>query len=360
MQQITTADNSLFIRKPRRRTMLTAWLYFLVLLYEFRYTLACLSVCVVTGSLAYHAVPSAEGKASNWPQSIYHGWMALLAQPRDPTPPTVGLGIMCGVYPVLGFVLVGEGVVRLALLMVSRRQGQKEWMRVMASTYRDHVVLCGLGHLGYRVLEQLISMGLQVVVLEKQRGSRQLTHARELGAAVLIRDMKEDQALIDAGIKHARAIVIATNDDMANLEVALDSRRLNPEIRVVMRLFDQQIAAKISGALHVDAAFSSSALAAPMVAALSLKTRTLSSYVIGGVPHVAAEVNVAAGSPLDGRRISEIELGYSGRVLSRMTAAGLLESPPTPATVIAAGDTLVVHTMASQVGSLTAAAALAR
>jgi voltage-gated potassium channel len=360
MQQMTTEGNSLFVRKPRRRSLLTVWLYLLALLYEFRYTLACLSVCVITGSMAYHAIPATDGRQLNWPQAVYHGWMALLAQPRDSTPPTIGLGILCGIYPVLGFVLVGEGVVRLALLIVSKRQGQKEWMRVMASTYRDHVVLCGLGHLGYRVLEQLMEMGLQVVVLEKQRGSRQLTHARELGAAVLIRDMKEDLALIDAGIKHARAIVIATNDDMANLEVALDSRRLNPDIRVVMRLFDQKIAAKISGALHVDAAFSSSALAAPMVAALSLKTRTLSSYVIGGVPHVAAEVSIAPGSPLDGRRISEVELGYSGRVLSRTTAAGQLESPPTPATMIAAGDTLVVHTMASQVGSLTAAAALAR
>ncbi|NJL18652.1 MAG: hypothetical protein HC938_17335 [Nitrospira sp.] len=41
-------------------------------------------------------------------------------------------------------------------------------------------------------------------------------------------------------------IVIATNDDMANLEVALDARRLNPKIRVLMRLYDQQIAAKIA------------------------------------------------------------------------------------------------------------------
>src|SRR5205807_5780122 len=136
-------------------------------------------------------------------------------------------------------------------------------------------VLCGLGHLGLRVLEQLIEIAVPVVVLEKHRASRQLTHAKELGAVVLIRDMKEDQALIDAGIRHARAIVICTNDDMANLEVALDSRRLNPAIRVVMRLFDQQIAEKIKGALSVDEAFSSSALAAPVVAALSLKARTL-------------------------------------------------------------------------------------
>ena len=52
---------------------------------------------------------------------------------------------------------------------------------------------------------------------------------------------------------------------------------MNPNIRVVMRLFDQRIAQKIAGALTVDAAFSSSALAAPIVAAMSLQTKVLAA-----------------------------------------------------------------------------------
>jgi Trk K+ transport system NAD-binding subunit len=356
MQELTLGHNPIFARRAPRRRHGTALLYALVVLHQFRYTLLCLALAVVAGAFVYHATPAPGGPALDWPKAAYHGWMALLAQPRDTTPPSAAVGIMCGLYPVLGFVLVGEGVVRLALLMVSRSRGQEEWMRVMASTYRDHVVLCGLGHLGYRVLEQLMAIGQSVVVLEKRRGGRHVIHAKELGAPVLIRDMKEDQALIDAGIKHAHAIVICTNDDMANLEVALDSRRLNPKIRVVMRLFDQKIAEKIAGAMSVDAAFSSSELAAPMVAALSLKTRTLNRYLIGDVPHVAAEVTIEAGCPIDGKRVSDIEAGYSGRVLARTTSDGQLESPPTPATKILAGDTLVVHTQASLVTALAAAA----
>ena len=136
-------------------------------------------------------------------------------------------------------------------------------------------VLCGIGHLGFRVLEQLVAAKLEVVAIEKNGDGRFIAMAKNLGVPVLIRDMKEDQSLIDAGIQRARAIIIATNDDMANLEVALDARRLNPHIRVLMRLFDQQIAGKIADAMMVDAAFSSSALAAPLVAALSLETRVL-------------------------------------------------------------------------------------
>jgi voltage-gated potassium channel Kch len=156
------------------------------------------------------------------------------------------------------------------MLMMSRRRGEKEWTRVMVSTYRDHVIICGLGHLGIRVVEQLLASGTTVVALERRRSARFIAQARDLGVPVMIRDMKEDQALLDAGIEYARSIVIATNDAIANLEVALDAKRMNPKIRVVMRMFDEKIAHKISDAMDVDVAFSSSTLAAPAVAKMAL------------------------------------------------------------------------------------------
>ena len=124
-------------------------------------------------------------------------------------------------------------------------------------------------HLGFRVLGQLIASGTPVVAIERDTGGRFLDDARRTGVPILVRDMKDDQALLDAGIQHARAIVIATNDDMANLEVALDARRMNPKIRIIMRQFDQQIADKLREAKLIDEAFSSAALAAPAVAEMA-------------------------------------------------------------------------------------------
>jgi voltage-gated potassium channel len=255
------------VRHPRVRT---SWLYFLALAREFRWTLVALAACVVVGGVSYRFTPH-EGVRASWPVAFYGGWMALLAQPLYSPPAAWYLLILQALYPLLGFVLIGEGIIRFALLMISRRLGEKEWMRVMASTYRDHVVLCGIGHLGLRVLQELVRAGVPTVVLEKEEGNRNMAAAKELGVPVLVRDMKEDQALIDAGIPTARAVVIATNDYMANLEVALDSRRMNPRIRIIMRLFDQQLAAKLSGVLGIDVAFSSSALAAPSVAKLAME-----------------------------------------------------------------------------------------
>jgi voltage-gated potassium channel len=254
-------------KRHRRVNLRTAWLYGLVMLKEFRGTLLALSGMVLFGGLMFRLTPI-NGHHPPLLQSLFAAWMSMFAQGVLPTDAWY-LEVLGGIYPLFGFILVGEGVVRLGMLMISRKQGEKEWMKVMASTYRDHIVLCGLGHLGYRILGQLLASGTPVVAIERDGGARFLDDARRTGVPILVRDMKDDQALLDAGIQHARAIVIATNDDMANLEVALDSRRMNPKIRIIMRQFDQQIADKLREAKLIDEAFSSAALAAPVVAEMA-------------------------------------------------------------------------------------------
>ena len=154
----------------------------------------------------------------------------------------------------------------------------------------------------------------------------------------------------------SRAVIIATNDDMANLEVALDSRRLNPNIRVVMRLFEQSIAHKIKNAFLVDVAFSASTLAAPMVVAMSLGAKVLSSTVIAGIPHVTAEVTVEAGSELADKRVEDVERGYCCKLLARTPTDGPTQLPAESRTVLRPGDTLVVCTPGSQLTTISAAA----
>jgi hypothetical protein len=259
--------------KRRRVSLRVVALYVLRLAREFRWTMVSLVSAVLFGAFLFSITPHAQlgGRTPSPVLSLFAAWMALFAQQVLTPPETWYLQVLCGVYPMLGFVLVGEGIVRLGLLMISRQHGEKEWMKVMASTYRDHVVLCGLGHLGFRILGQLIASDTPVVALEKDPEGRFLADAKRTGVPVLVRDMKEDQALLDAGVAHAKAIVIAANDDMANLEVALDARRMNPNIRIIMRLFDQQIADKLKEARLIDEAFSSAALAAPVVADMALR-----------------------------------------------------------------------------------------
>jgi voltage-gated potassium channel len=321
-----------------------------------------LAIAITLGTFLYSITPhtALAGLRPSFIQSLYGGWMALLAQPLFNPPETWYLTLVCAVYPLVGAIVIGEGVIRLAVLMMSKRRGEKEWTRVMVSTYRDHIVVCGLGHLGFRVIEQLLASDILVVALERRKDSRFISAAKALGVPVLIRDMKDDAALIDAGIVHARAVVIATNDPLANLEVALDARRMNPDIRVVMRMFDEQIAAKLSDAMDIDVAFSSSQLAAPVVAALALQTKSpqqkvLASTVIAGVSHVTVEVTVQPNDSFAGRSIRAIDSDGT-RVLAHSSRGSSLHTTADPATIVSSGDTLVLHTPASRLTSLVGAA----
>ena len=345
--------------RRRRRDLRTAWLYARALAREFRGSLIALAAAVLAGGLLYrHSAQPVGGLPPSPAYSFYVAWMALLGQtvisPAEPS----HLDLVFGLLPLAGFVIVGEGVVRLSLLVLSRRHAEKEWMRVEASTYRDHIVLCGLGHLGFRVLQQFVAGGVPVVAIEKNAGARFLGPAKATRTPILIRDMTDDQALIDAGVPHARAIVIASNDDLANLEVALDARRMNPKIRIAMRLFDQQIASKIAAPLAVDVAFSSSALAAPTVAAMALGAKVLASFPVAGVAHVTAEVTVETGGPLAGRTLVAIEQAHGVRVLAHLTAGGGAIPSPAPGTAVAPGDVLTVHAPASRLPALTAGSRL--
>ncbi len=200
-------------------------LYALAIVREFRWTLVALGFLLTLGASLYSLTPLREfdNQRLSIFNALYGAWMAMLAQPIAAPPAPWQITLIQGIYPVFGFLLIGEGVVRLALLLMSRRHGEKEWMQVMAKTYRDHTILCGLGKMGYRVFEQLLAANVDVVVIEMNPDNRFLAQARATGACILIRDMKDDQSLLDAGIERASAIIICTNDDMANLEVSMDA-----------------------------------------------------------------------------------------------------------------------------------------
>jgi Trk K+ transport system NAD-binding subunit len=317
---------------------------------NFRWTLGLLALALAVGTIAFRsALPDAPLDTC-----AYGAWMALFAQPIVSPPPSAWTELTCALYPLLGFVLIGDGIVRLSLLVLSRQHGEKDWMKVMASTYRDHVVLCGLGHLGYRILGELIAARVQVVAIEKDPQGKFLAQAKATGVPILVRDMKDDEALVEAGVASARCVILATNDDIANLEVALDSRRFNPKVKILMRMFDQSIADKVKDAFAIDQAFSSAALAAPIVAAMSHRGQVLATYPIGGVAHLSAELEVERGSPLDGKSVSEVESAYGARVLSHRSGAAAAAIPGA-AQRLAAGDTIVVHAPSDRVAALLAA-----
>src|SRR5262249_24553686 len=126
-----------------------------------------------------------------------------------------------------------------------------------------HVGACGLGGIGYRVVEELTHAKERVVVIELSRDNRFIATVRRGGSPVILGDASLHEVMRRAHGATARAIVACTNNDMINLEVALLARELNATQRVVLLQADPQLAQLLRDAANVRFAVSVPALAAP-------------------------------------------------------------------------------------------------
>src|SRR5262249_18717692 len=114
-----------------------------------------------------------------------------------------------------------------------------------------HVVICGLGSIGFRVVEEVRGLDERVVVSERARGDRLVSRVRGLGAPVLLGDATVREVLRQAHSPSARAVIAATPSDLINLEIGLLARELNPGQRVVLCLADADLAQSLREAADI-------------------------------------------------------------------------------------------------------------
>jgi voltage-gated potassium channel len=277
-------------------------------------------------------------------QTAYGLYTQLFFQPTDPFPATPIARAIFWLTPGVGALLVGKGLLEVGASLFDLSARRALWVRIVSDRLRDHIVVCGLGHVGYRVVEELHRMGEPIVALEKRESDSFVEAVRDLGVPVHVGDARRDELLLATGIARARAVVCATNDDMVNVEIALDAKRMNPNIRVVMRMFDQRLARKVGGALELDESFSTSALAAPLIAIQASHPGVLSAYRLGESIRVTAEVTVGARGA--GKQVSELEDSLPCRLIGRGDA------PLRPRDRLATGDRVVVDAAAQQLEAI--------
>jgi voltage-gated potassium channel len=197
--------------------------------------------------------------------------------------------------------------------------------------------VCGVGSVGFRVVEELTSMKVEVFAIERDGDSMFVERARQLGAQVVIGDARAENLLRELHVERARAVIVATNDDLANMEIAMDVREVTRDVPIVMRLFDQRLAEKVKATLGVQVSVSTSRLAAPLFASAALDPAVVGTHRVADTVLVVIQVAIHSPSVLRGRTIAE--LGELGLVAVAIRAPGEdWEVPPLPGRLCAAGD----------------------
>jgi Trk K+ transport system NAD-binding subunit len=128
-----------------------------------------------------------------------------------------------------------------------------------------------------------------------------------------------------------------------NLQAALHARAVRRDLRVVLRLFDDDFAYRIQDAFDITISRSVSRLCAPVFAAAMLEREVLATIPVDRHAVLVAAVKVLAGSTLDGALLSLADRPESARVIG-MSAAGSdwVDWTPDYRRVLSAGDEVVV------------------
>ncbi|MAT43996.1 MAG: hypothetical protein CL609_16810 [Anaerolineaceae bacterium] len=254
-----------------------------VLLREFWQTLLLFVLLVAGGGLLLHLfyVDPMTGSRIGLVEGFYDAFaMIFFANPLN-FPKNVFLDMLFFLIPILGLAVLAEGLLRFGLALTDKQSRGEKWQVAMASTYKNHIVVCGFGKVGYRVTLELLKFEREVVVIESNPLGRFVDKAKDLGIPIIIADARRTTNLMKAHVQFADAIIPCTDDELANLDIALDARELKQDIKVVMRMFDEDLAKRIERGFGIHTAFSTSALTAPIVAAQAMRLNVQHSFYVG-------------------------------------------------------------------------------
>lgn len=324
------------------RTASTYVRYGLHLVREFRWPLLVLGILILGGGLQL-----AISLRIPYSAACYTVFMLTLGEPTREFPSEWYNEILFVAVPVLGLGAIADSIVRLGYLIFSSKRKLQEWWIMEAAAYRNHVVVCGLGKTGVRIARELLQLREPFVLVEKDPEGEFVQEMLDEKIPVIFGDERHRRTLEKANVEKARAIILATDDDLANLDAALTAREMKPDIRVVMRLFDETLARKMTAAFNLSA-ISTSQVSAPAFVAAATGRNVLHSFQLDGRTIHVADMQIAK---LAGRKLPDLERDFEVSVVLHKNPK-VNDFNPRHERPVETGDTIVVMSTHEQIRRL--------
>jgi voltage-gated potassium channel Kch len=119
-------------------------------------------------------------------------------------------------------------------------------------------------------------------------------------------ELRSTATLVAAGIKEAYTLVLASDDDAINLGVLTQARLLNPQIRIVNRLFNQTLGDRLDRVLPDHVSMSVSALAAPIFSFAALGNKAIGQLQLFKQTWPIQEIVIDNYHPWQGLKLSDL------------------------------------------------------
>ena len=268
--------------------------------------------------------------------------------PRSPA-----LDIYFVIVPLIGIPLLlafGLNILNILRIFFVRGERGQAWQETLAATIERPIVICGLGRVGYRIASQLLDLGQPVTGIDTTT-SPLVTILIERGMPCIIGDVHDKEVLRRAGVPRAQAVLACTNQDLVNIEAVFHVRELNPQARIVLRLFEDSIADEIQETFDVKAVISRSAVAAAAFAHAAIGMEVLETFNLKDHTYFLTKLTLEATSPLVGTRLGVTADAYDVTVVC-LERDGQIYIEPEDETTLQAADTLFVFAEMQRAGEL--------
>ncbi len=106
---------------------------------------------------------------------------------------------------------------------------------------QGHVIVAGYGTTGAATVEELLSKGYNeenLIIIDSKEEN--LHSVGETGALGILGDPTKEDTLLRAGITGAKVLIIATHQDDTNVLITLTAKDLNPKIKVISRVSQEE------------------------------------------------------------------------------------------------------------------------
>lgn len=182
----------------------------------------------------------------------------------------------------------------------------------------------------------------------------------EAGIPVIQGDATEEETLVVAGIERANGLLAYLSTDMENIMVVLTARGLNQKLYIISRAINPGSPEKLAK-VGADKTVSINENGGKRMAGMIMRPHIISFlYVITRVGQVELdleEVEVHAGSAIDGKRLREAEIPQKTGLIVLAINQGSKQNlifNPSGEQLISSGDILIVMGRQEQVDSLIA------
>ena len=207
---------------------------------------------------------------------------------------------------------------------------------------RPKIIVCGLGRTGYKIYSLLRKQGAEVAGISDRSV---ITQPQE---KIIMGDPRSVTTLIEAGIRTADTLVLASNDDALNLAVLTQAQRINPNLRIINRLLERTLGEQLDRTLKEHLTMSVAALAAPIFAFAALGNKAIGHLKLLDQSWALHEEVITRTHPWYGIQLAQLWNNLDQMLIYYLPKNGEIDlvSAVQEKITLASGDHLIVATKA--------------